>query len=421
MLKKIEEIAEAKGNDKIEVLKKYPELKELLQYAYDPFKKYYMTAPIVFGCENGIEFGINEFTLLDDLQTRSITGHKAVGRVKTAIMSLDFDSTEIFKRVLNKDLRAGISVNTINKAWPGLIPLVFDGSTKPDIMLLKTYDQKKARFPILAAVKKDGVRARYINGQLVSRQGQKFIGLDHIEKELENFDCEFDGELCVPGEIFDVASGLIRNFNPTPNAVYQIFDMPSYPGNKLNRHINLCKCLKSTEHIRIISHYKIKSKESLNKFYNKALADGEEGIVVYDPYSMYEDKRSFDWMRLVPLKTSDCEVIGFYEGKGKHHGSLGGIIVNYKGHKVKVGTGFKEKVQLKQIVSESDKALFYSKSKEVSSSKIQRFNPLWQNIRQFIWDNQKYFLGAIAECEFKEETKSGSMRQPRFKRWRWDK
>ena len=98
-------------------------------------------------------------------------------------------------------------------------------------------------------------------------------------------------------------------------------------------------------------------------------------------------------MKLIPEKKADCKVIGFEEGTKKNKGSLGAIVVTYKGQKCKVGTGFKE----------------------LLDSKVQ------DHVRQYIWDNQSQFFGAIAEIHFKEETKAGKMRMPRFYAWRFDK
>jgi ATP-dependent DNA ligase len=126
-------------------------------------------------------------------------------------------------------------------------------------------------------------------------------------------------------------------------------------------------------------------------------------------------------MRLCPLHKADCKVIGFYEGKGKLKGSLGGVIVDYEEHEVRVGGGFKEKPELKQKVTE------YSDLEPSLISVIEErgkghgIDTARQNLRKYIWDNQELFLGGIAECAFKNKTKSGAMRQPRFKRWRWDK
>lgn len=419
LLSYIEEIAAASGNEKIEVMKKYPEFKTVLLYAYDPFRKYHMTAPGLLG--QGLDMIVNHFDTLDDLSSRVLSGKTAFEKVSDILTSLANPDAEVFKRIINKDLRAGINVKSINKAFPGLIPLAHSGLTKPPVMLLKTYKKRKLKFPCLAAVKKDGVRGLWSQDNMMSRQGKPFTGLDHITDQLSEFPYDLDGELCVSEEIFDVASGLIRNDKPTPNAVYHVFDMPSFPGNFLKRRLALDKLLIESDSIKLIPVFKINSEESLLNFYDQMILVGEEGIVIYDPYSLYEGKRSSDWMRLVPLKQADCKVVGFYEGKGKLSGSLGGVVVDYKGHEVKVGTGFSEKVQEKQIVKDIVKNNLPSSNLKVGRDLLHEISPICQNNRGFIWVNKDLFFGAIAQCEFKEETKSGSMRQPRFKRWRWDK
>jgi len=415
MLDTIKQIAEAKGNDKLVVMAKYPQMKDIFKYAYDPFMKYYMSAPQVEGNIDGHFFETSVWELLDDLASRELSGQASLEAVSDMIVSMYPDDAEVFKMILNKDLRCGINIKTINKVWPGLIPLVWDGSKKPDIMLLRNFVGKKAKWPMMIAVKKDGVRGRCV-GNMLSRQGHKLIGHDHIEDELSKCPHDFDGELCVPGCGFDEASGLIRNNEPTPNSVYHVFDVPSVPGTKEERYLWLLNNLVDTDCVKLIKQ-QFYYKTGAMKFYDDSVKAGEEGIVIYDPDSLYEDKRSFDWMRLVPLKTADCVVIGFYEGKGKHAGSLGGIIVDYKGHEVRVGTGFKEKMAKKDV----DLNTLSISNPNLKGTKYQDIIEGYQNIRQYIWGRQDIFKGAIAECEFKEETKAGSMRQPRFKRWRWDK
>lgn len=425
MLNALKKVHEAKGNEKIEVMKAHPELKKVLEYAYNPFKKYYMTAPDLEGVFQGSIWLDEMYDILDRLSTRQLSGQAAFEIVCDEISILCPYHAELFKMILNKDLRCGINIKSINKAFPGLIPLVWDGSVKPPFALCKTIDFKKITYPCLAAIKKDGVRGQCID-KMISRQGKPLVGHTHIEDQLTFHP---DGELCVPGYEFDDASGLIRNNDPTPESVLWVFDAPSVPGTKLERYNWLEKNIPGNpgvmneNGIGLIKHYRIKNESELKNFYKYAIdIAGEEGIVVYDPDAEYEDGRV--WWRWVPIKSADCKVIGFYEGKGKHAGSLGGIIVDYKGHEVRVGTGFSEKVlksQLKQLVSSIDKKLLTLKSKKLEGYSITEVSPIWQKIRQFIWDNQDQFLGAIAKCEYKEKTKAGSMRQPRFKTWRWDK
>jgi ATP-dependent DNA ligase len=148
-------------------------------------------------------------------------------------------------------------------------------------------------------------------------------------------------------------------------------------------------------HVKLIKHYWVHTIQELMDFYYHVISQGHEGIVIYDPTSMYTNGKSYAWMRLIPEPTADCECIGFYEGtKGlAHEGSLGGIYVDFNGIKCKVGTGFK--------------SVFEGNEPET--------------VRQYIWDNQDKFLGVIAECAYKDKTPNKKMRQPRFKAWRWDK
>ncbi len=394
MIDALIEIGEARGHDKMKIMAKHPELKKILLYTYDPFKKYFITSPDIDGTLDGkVLDELQIFDLLDQLADRTISGNLAMSYVTTVIKSLRRYDAMIFKRILNKDLRLGVSIKSINKVWPNLIPLTYDGSKKPDVMRLKTFKKEKCKSPCMAAIKKDGVRGLYVEGQLMSRNGKKIVGLEHIEQELEGMKYHVDGELCVPGVDFDTASGLIRNHDIVPTAVYHVFDLQNYPGSKIKRYRFLQSIIPESNHIKIIEQNTFMDYEYLMHFYKWAIDGGEEGIVVYDPDSLYEDKRSHDWMRLVPIKKADCKVIDFYEGTGKLEGSLGGVIVDFNGHEVRVGSGFKE---------------------------IEGDHPI-EHVRDYIWDHIKQFEGMIAELEYKEKTKKGSMRHPRFKRWRHDK
>jgi len=416
-LKKIEE---ATGNEKLEIMRRNPELREIFKAAYDPFKKYHITAPGIKGvgedevCNILGHFHKDYSGLLEDLSERRLSGKLAEEILCDMISLLDEPSADLFQKIINKDLRLGVSVKSINKVWPGLIPKSEDGESEIYVQLVKNFDKKKAKFPLLISPKLDGVRGRHQCGVMYSRQGKIINGVGHINNALARSSIllDFDGELTIPGMAFDKASGLIRSDADVPEVVYNIFDAPSYPGDKesrrsvldsINEFSNLPDCIKIIE-----QEWTFNYEEMLN-IYNNHLSEGYEGSVVYDPESLYKDGRSCDWMRLVPLKTADCKVVGFFEGKKgtKLENSLGGIIVDYKGVQVKVGSGFAEKYYCDLTPNQKTKLadpLLYSNT-----------------VRGNIWTSKAKFVGMIAECEFKEETKAGSMRQPRFKGWRYDK
>ena len=70
-------------NEKMDILKKYPGCKQELEYTYDPYKKYGVKSSqlikksdIIHNCRYG-----NLFSLLDDLASRKLTGHEAIGQL----------------------------------------------------------------------------------------------------------------------------------------------------------------------------------------------------------------------------------------------------------------------------------------------------------------------------------------------------
>lgn len=429
ILETIKEIAEtSKSTTKAKTLLAHPELKEIIMRAYNPFNRYYITAPEGYnGVDGGVDIcdhltgfisdDVND--ILYGLHKRTLSGNEAMEAVSDLLTTLNPEGAELFKRILNKDLRLGMGVKSINKVWFNLIPTAHadtGSDQKPGVMLCKTFDPEKATYPLIAAVKKDGTRARAVDFKLQTRAGHVLNGFDHIETQLELYGFEKDGELMIPGNEFDTASGLIRNTEPVPNAVLWLFDCPSANGNKLERYKFMKAHIKETDHLKIIPHYIIKSYEHLLNFYKWALGQGEEGLVVYTIDHEYRDARSTDWCRMVPHKKAECKVVGFEEGKGKLKGSLGKIVVEFpvedgKIVKVKVGTGFVEKPWDELKGAALTKAMEKYGNKE--SYEASR--------RSFIWENRKHFKGRLAQLEYKEKTKAGSMRQPRFKGWRTDK
>ena len=56
----------------------------------------------------------------------------------------------------------------------------------------------------------------------------------------------------------------------------------------------------------------------------------------------YECKRTKNLLKLKKMQTCDLEIIGFEEGDGRLKGTLGKVIVDYKGNEVGVGSGYSD-------------------------------------------------------------------------------
>lgn len=254
----------------------------------------------------------------------------------------------------------------------------------------KEFDPKKFHKHGCVSYKEDGVRAFYYPGEdlLWSRQEKPIYGMDHIVQELKDQDTGWpiDMELTIEGMGFNESSGIIRNHDASPQVRAGVIDVVC-PGDILQRFKQRPVPM---EFVHLISHWRISSLTQLTRKYDEALILGMEGIVWKSINHDYSNKRNFDWMRLVPIKSEDCEVLDIYEGKGKMSGILGGFIIKFGEHECKVGT-------LKDFT--------YADREEV-----------WLN-------GGEDYIGQIIQVEYKELQPSGRPRQPRFKRGniRWDK
>ena len=81
------------------------------------------------------------------------------------------------------------------------------------------------------------------------------------------------------------------------------------------------------------------------KIFNKqSIIDGYEGIMIKDPDSFYECKRSTTWLKLKPVIEVSLEVINFEEGTGRNSGKLGAFIAEGfdegKFFRLNIGSGF---------------------------------------------------------------------------------
>lgn len=387
----ISAVTAASGKEKQRILRQYNDefLLQIFKYVYDPDLKYYMiidldTELTPYKEGEGADLCYIAYSnILNDLSSRELSGLEATRVVMQYMSNLAPEEANLFAKIINKDLRMGVGIKTIQKLFPDLI------KNKPSAQLVKGFNEKKVQYPCLVSPKYDGVRGLW-DGQFKTRQGKVIKGLDHIERQLSAMfptgGIILDGELLVRGLDFDKASGLIRNDQQVPDAYYMVFDVPSMDDSLRNRLLWLHSNLYMAYCIYLAAHTMANNNDDILNYYAQCINKDLEGIVIKNPNEKYKEGRSWDWMRLVPAHTADCKVTGVFEGQGKYKDTLGGIIVDYQGHEVKVGSGF----------SDEERDLIWSKSEE-------------------------YVLDAIAECEYKEKTKAGAMRQPRFKRWRWDK
>ena len=112
-------------NDKIKVLRNCDrELQRILYYTYNNFMQYNITSKNLEKrkdlCNKDTKFD-SIFNLLDSLNEKLITGHKAIEETNGFILK-NPEFKNLLYLILNRNLKIRASVKLINKAHIGLIP-----------------------------------------------------------------------------------------------------------------------------------------------------------------------------------------------------------------------------------------------------------------------------------------------------------
>ncbi|MFT4064242.1 DNA ligase [Paraburkholderia sp.] len=94
----------------------------VLVAALDPITSYGISKrPVVGALEGDGLFDVGTWGIIDDLAARRLTGNNAIQAVAGEMIRLEPASSELFWRIIKKDLRAGFSAETVNKAMKGAI------------------------------------------------------------------------------------------------------------------------------------------------------------------------------------------------------------------------------------------------------------------------------------------------------------
>ncbi len=318
-----------------------------------------------------------EFDLLSKkLISRKLTGHAARDEIIRLMKKSNSDEWNFFyKRILQKDMRCGVSEKTINNVAKKNNFLDY---TIPVFACQLAQDsdshKKKLTGKKFIEVKLDGVRVisiLYPNGKvdLFSRNGKELVNFNHIQEEISTIIKKnpIESALVLDGEVvsknFQELMKQIHRKNTVQNldAVLYLFDILPFENFKTGiykksyykRTVELKawfdKNIKISEKIKIIEKKYINldtdEGESAFKIFNKqSIVNGYEGIMIKDPQSFYECKRSTTWLKLKPVIEVSLEVINFEEGAGRNSGKLGAFIAEGfdegKFFRLNIGSGF---------------------------------------------------------------------------------
>ena len=163
-------------------------LKRLLSYTYNPFLMFNIKkGPIVTGVKTSdlVSNYLLFNDLLSDLHNRFITGNEAVQAVKNFFSGCTESEYKWYLKVMQKDLKIGITDKTVNKVFPKLIPtfgceLAFSYKDHPSLPKRMIFQRKLDGYRCLAFHRLDG------GVTLFSRNGKVLSGYDGVEQDIKN-------------------------------------------------------------------------------------------------------------------------------------------------------------------------------------------------------------------------------------------
>lgn len=361
--------------------------------------------------------------LCEKLIKRELTGYAARDEIiKIKNKSLKDEWNFFYRRILQKDMRCGLSERTVNNVakknqYQEYIIPVFSCQLAQDCELHK----KKLNGKKSLEVKLDGVRAvtvLYPSGKIdiFSRNGKELNNFNHIKDEIKKkIDIlKIKEALVLDGEVvsddFQSLMKQIHRKNSIQNKDAKLFLFDYLPlvdfqkgiyPKSYNLRIKELKNLyeqffQKSEIINIIESVNVDldTKLGMIKFknFNKdSIINGYEGIMIKDPESYYECKRSTTWLKSKPFIEISLEVKDYEEGTGRNKGKLGAIIAegidDEKKFKTNVGSGFTD---------------------------LQR---------EEFWEDREKLIGQIIEIRAdsiskSQDGKDWSLRFPRFKSFR---
>ena len=393
-------------------------LKEILYFVYNPYFRTGLSSKKIKKKIAPTEYRLllqqdNSITYIFNYLKDHNTGtDQDIAHVQWYIRNYSEGCPEIVEEILTQNLKIGMTAKSINKVWNNLIP-------EFNVMLADKYwekidklEQEKPR--ILVTQKLDGMRCTTIKLgdkiNLMSRSGQLMTGFVEIEHELRELpDGVYDGEILADLSIDNsldlfasTVSAARTKDTKKKNMTYNVFDYVKkveefvtgmFSESCVQRKQNLENILKKA-HCNYIKYVEVLydgeyNSDIIDKLLNKALSLQQEGIMLNIADAPYQKKRTTDILKVKKMNTVDLFVTNVFEGKGKYKGTLGGVLVEYKGQPVGVGSGF---------------------------SDIQR---------KMIWEHPESIVGKLIEVQYFEESKDKngkpSLRFPVFKKIRLDK
>jgi len=295
-------------------------------------------------------------SLCEQLINRDLTGGDAQIQIEMLMRaSTNAQWNGWYRRILMKDLKAGFSESTINKAVKS-----YDQYIIPVFSCQLAHDSKDHEDKLVGKkfvdVKLDGARClTFVNpdGRVfqTSRNGKELTNFPKIVSQFASIAEHFPEPMVIDGEMMSASfQDLMKQFKrktnvQTDDAIYYVFDM--LPLSEFRAGKSKKKQAERTANVQqlfeaygdylpnaqpvgldLLDLSTEAGKKRFEEINRAAIDGGYEGIMIKNPDGYYQTKRSYDWMKKKPTITLTMEIIGVEEGKpdSKYKGMLGALV-----------------------------------------------------------------------------------------------
>lgn len=343
-------------------------------------------------------------------------GDREVGMVLFFLSLIgDERGRDVAAQVLAKKWPLTVGASLLNRVYgPGFVPEFNAQLAFPWEKKISAYGDDAV---FIVTQKLDGVRAliEVDRGRVVavrSRKGKPIRGLVEVEEAAaavvprEWGHVMLDGELIADGceqvttgEGFRATSSIVRSGGDKTGVSFHVFDVVAASvfgdgaGNRTYRERRrMVDELPSGGHVRKVPVLGETSKNGIAEWGERARKQGWEGVMLNNPDSVYERKRTSGLLKVKRMKTADLPIVGFEEAiDGENKGGLRSLTLA-------LGDG--------------------GDTVNVSSG-------LTDEEKREIWGSRDAYMGRMVEVRFFEETSNRlggrSLRFPVFVGFRDDK
>ena len=218
-------------------------------------------------------------------------------------------------------------------------------ASPPALMLADVYRQGVVLDDYWVSEKYDGVRGYWDGAALWTRGGERVVAPAWFTAPLPRV--PLDGELWAGRGRFALAVSTVRSQAPNDLAWremrFMVFDLPRQPGDFTTRLAALRKLLPivGAPWVVPVAQERATTHEALRALMDKTVKMGGEGLMLHRGASLYRGERNADLLKVKPYDDAEARVVAHLEGKGRHAGRLGALLVEMPdGQRFRLGGGF---------------------------------------------------------------------------------